>query len=130
MLTILVSIAIVALGILIYISLQKYHSGFKISIENKTKVEVKGIKITYANLDSDIAIPPIKPKRRYKTDISPNYQFSESSLTLYYTDKLGKKHQDTVIPYFQQGYRGVAVVRILSVDKNGIMKIRTSVRNY
>lgn len=97
-------------------------NGLELRINNKTNLEISGIKLTYHNIKEDIVIPPIKSNKTYKLSIHPSEEFGENSLKAYYFDKNDIKQREWIIGYFEKGYGVKAIVDIISVDENGIIE--------
>lgn len=100
------------------------NTGFDIEIKNNAGVNISGLAITYEGLINCIELPEIEAGKTYKTNINPEEDFSENSITLYYKDKRGYKQKNTLIGYFEKGYYGVVNVDIISQDKNGLLTIQ------
>ncbi|MHB1127067.1 MAG: hypothetical protein ACYC2T_08940 [Bacillota bacterium] len=99
------------------------HSGFDISIENLTNVKVSGLTITYRYIKKDIELPTIQAYDVYKININPKEKFvdGENEMKLNYFDKAGNIHSLIIVGYFESGYYGRVKIKILSVDKNGMI---------
>lgn len=93
--------------------------GFNIKISNRTNTQVQGLKITYNKISEDIEILVINPKELYKLNVNPKEDFGENTMKIYYNDKLGNKHEEVIIGYFERGYRGKILINVTSVDENG-----------
>lgn len=97
------------------------HSGFNITIKNNTSETISGLNITYEGTMKDIKIPNIDKYEEYKLNIDPKEDFSESSMSIYYTDKRNYIQKNILIGYFEKGYRGDVEVNINSQDENGLI---------
>ena len=99
-------------------------TGFDITVVNETEKNVNGLNITYGYITKDIEIPIIPPKSIYKFYITPQEQFGENTMRLYYFDNNKIKHSEIIFGYFEKGYFGQATIKVTSLDKNGKMKIQ------
>ena len=114
----LIMIAFVLLFIFLFYPFIMGSSGFDITIKNHTDLQIEGLKITYHNIEKEIEIPAIKPDASYSINIDPKEDFGENSMTLYYHDQKGNRHDETIIGYFEKGYSGKVNIEILSIDSN------------
>jgi hypothetical protein len=102
------------------------HRGFNIEIKNNTNESITGLAITYNGIFKDIELPQIDAGKTYKTNVNPSENFGENSMIIYYKDKRGYEQKNTLIGYFEKGYKGEVKVNINSRDENGliIMKVQ------
>ena len=98
-------------------------AGFEVKVKNETGVEVKGLFLTYNNIESDIVIPPLEAHEDISVRVEPTVEFGENSMDLYYKDNSGVIYKETVIGYFEQGYSGAAVVTLNSINGNGVIDV-------
>lgn len=101
-----------------------FTSGFDISIGNQTSSKISGLKITYMNAAKDVVVPDIEANFKAKMNINPSENFGENSMKLYYFDKAGNRHEETIVGYFEKGYSGKSNIEIISIDKNGVMTVK------
>lgn len=100
-----------------------FTTGFDISIENQTTSSISGLRITYLNATQDVDVPAIESNSRIKLNINPSENFSENSMKLYYFDKTGTRHEETIVGYFEKGYSGKTKVTIKSIDESGLLTV-------
>lgn len=106
------------------------HDGFDIQIKNNTNENINGLVVTYNGIDQDIELPEIQAGKAHELNINPKEDFSENSMIIYYKDKRGYTQKNTLIGYFEKGYKGKVKVNINSKDKNGliIMQVQENIR--
>lgn len=105
-------------------------AGFEVKVKNETGVAVKGLFLTYNNIESDIEIPPLEANEEISVRVEPTEEFGENSMGMYYKDNSGVIHKETVIGYFEQGYSGAAVVTLTSINDNGVIDVVVEEKNY
>jgi hypothetical protein len=105
-------------------------AGFEVKVKNETGVFVKGLFLTYNNIETDIEIPPIEANEEISVRVEPTEEFGENSMDMYYKDNSGVIHKETVIGYFEQGYSGAAVVTLNSINGNGILDVVVDEKMY
>lgn len=129
---IIVSIIVLIIGALCFVTIRIAQEGFDIRVENETNKEVSGLYLTYDNIKSDINIPSIASGEKYTLNVNQNEDsnndFSEAALKLEYEDDKGNLHTEYLIGYFEKGYTGKAVVNIKSIDENG--KLEVEIKNH
>lgn len=129
---IIVSIIVLIIGALGFVTIRLAQEGFDIRVENETNKEVSGLYLTYDNIKSDINIPSIASGEKYTLNVNQNEDsnndFSEAALKLEYKDNKGNLHTEYLIGYFEKGYTGKAVVNIKSIDENG--KLEVEIKNH
>ncbi|SFC35452.1 hypothetical protein SAMN05443252_10318 [Bacillus sp. OV322] len=117
-----------AAAALFYIS----QRGLDIKVQNQTNKEIAGLYVTYNHIKKDISIPPIAAKSSYKLHVDPvktsKADFNEGALKIVYKDLKGNMHSETVLGYFERSYSGDAVVKIKSVDRDGVLAIKINER--
>lgn len=119
---ILVSVFLVASS---YLFQKDKSRGFNIEIENKTNVKTEIMYLTCNGIPKDVEISNIAPKKMKTFKIEPK-NYGENVITLYYYDKNKRKQEKMIVGYFEESYgRGNAKIRIESIDKNGIMSIKS-----
>ncbi|WP_419881551.1 hypothetical protein ACN6MY_18860 [Peribacillus sp. B-H-3] len=106
--------------------------GLDIRVQNETNKEIAGLYVTYNHIKKDIKIPPVSAKSSYKFHVDPvknsTADFNEGALNIQYKDSKGNVHSETVIGYFERSYSGDAVFKIKSVDKDGVLAVKTNER--
>lgn len=111
---------VIAGGITVYLMAQ---SKLEVVLNNDTDQEITGLTITYEGIKEDVTVPPIAAEDTEVVSINPKKQseedFSEGTLLLTYTDEAGTIHTETVIGYFEKGYRADAEVTIQSIEEEG-----------
>ena len=110
----------------------KAQSGvFKVKIMNKTQTTVHGLNIGYRGFTNTVGVPDIYPGKTYQAKVIPG-RIGESTMWLGYKDNSGQEHQETLFGYFESGYRGNTIVRIKSVNKDGLMQIevKSDINSY
>ena len=100
-----------------------FTTGFDISIYNQTNTKTSGMKITYMNAVKDIEVPIVEANSTIKLNVNPTENFGENSMVLYYFDNEGKRHEETIVGYFEKGYNGKSNVKIKSIDGVGKLTI-------
>lgn len=101
-----------------------FTSGFDISIYNQTNTKISGLKITYKNVTKDVEIPDVEANSKVKLNVNPSENFGENSMMLYYLDKGNKRHEETIIGYFERGYSGKVNIEINSINESGRLEIK------
>ncbi|MFD0048168.1 hypothetical protein ACFVHQ_02325 [Actinomycetes bacterium NPDC127524] len=106
--------------------------GLDIKIKNQTNTEISGLYVTYNHIKKDISIPPVAAKSSYKLHVDPvknsKADFNEGAMNIVYKDLKGNMHSETVFGYFERSFSGDAVVKIKSIDKNGVLAIKINER--
>ena len=121
---ILIVLLFVIFGFISFIVFSNKQIGFDIEIKNNTSESISGLGITYTGIGKDIELPEVKAGERYKLNIDPSEDFSENSMIIYYKDKRGYTHKNTLIGYFEKGNKGKATVNMISQDKNGLIMMQ------
>lgn len=124
----LIALIVIIAGVLGVATFTFAPEGLDIKIKNKTNEEISGLQLTFAHNDRGIEIPSITPGEKYKLNVNPNDDFSESALVLQYVDNLGELHTEYVIGYFEKGYSGRCTITIKSVDQNGQLSLEIDKR--
>lgn len=101
-----------------------FTSGFDISIVNQTSSKISGLKITYLSAAKDIIVPDINANSQVKLNVNPSENFGENSMKIYYFDKAGNRHEETIVGYFEKGYSGKSNAEIKSIDDAGILIVK------
>ncbi|RSD28714.1 hypothetical protein [Mesobacillus subterraneus] len=99
-------------------------AGFDITIKNQTNEDVSGLTITYNEIVADIKIPTIPAGGTYELTITPEEEFGENSMILYYNDRMNQQREETVIGYFEQGYYGEAIILLEKVNPDGTIQMK------
>lgn len=124
---VLVSVSIIPVTIVVFISILLFKVGIDIRLSNQTNNEISGLYITYDEIKSDVKIPTLKPKENYILEVSDgknsNENFDEAALLLEYKDKNGKLHREYIVGYIERGYSGFANIKITDMDENGKLKM-------
>ena len=94
-----------------------------LSIQNNTDVTISGLKIKYSNSIKDTKVPEILPNQIYKAKLVLPENFTEGSIKIFYTDRLGQKHEEFLSGYIEKGYKEKISVTISSVEDNGVLAI-------
>lgn len=121
----------IILGFTSYKFFSNKHAGFNLEIKNNTSENISGLSITYKGIAKDIHLPEIEPGKIYKININPKEDFRENSMIIYYKDKVGYVQRNTLIGYFEKGYKGKVKVNINSQDKKGliIMQVEEKIKS-
>lgn len=98
-------------------------TGFAVTIENNTQIDVTGLQISYEHITKDIVVPDIKAGTSYRLVVNPTENFGENQMLLYYLDKNGTKQSKILVGYFEKGYSGKVNVRIKSVNDKGVFEL-------
>lgn len=106
------------------------HTGFDIEIKNDTSENVKGLIITYKGIIKDIELPQIEVGKTYKINVNPKENLGENTMIIYYKDKRGIIQKNTLIGYFEKGYRGKVNVKVNSEDENGLLIMQIQEKVY
>ncbi|MGD6795458.1 hypothetical protein [Metabacillus indicus] len=96
-----------------------FSSAITITITNQSEHQLDEMKISYFYNEEKIVIPSLEPKETYQVKIAPIENFSESSIKLLYRDKNGKQLEETIVGYFEKGYRGSADVTAKNIQSSG-----------
>ncbi len=92
-----------------------------ITIQNNSDIKISGLKIEYANSFNDTIISEILPKQKYEAELTLPKDFTEGSIKIVYTDKLGKKHEEYLSGYIEKNNKFKFYITIVSVDSNGVL---------
>lgn len=112
--------AITIIGLLINLSL----NDSIISIQNNTDANISGQKIKYSNSPDDTIIPEILPQQKYETKLILPENFTEGSIKIVYTDKLGKNHEEYLSGYVEKNSKVKINVTINSIEDNGVLTVK------
>lgn len=116
-------LALMLLGIISF-KFVSLNGTFNIEIKNNTSKSIRDLKITYNKIQKDILIPALPPKGTHEIQITPHENFGENAMWITYKDKKGENHKEVIFGYFEKGYGGNAVIDIVSVQQNGILKFK------
>ncbi|PKG22836.1 hypothetical protein [Niallia nealsonii] len=120
-------VGVLLLGILI--GYYAGREGFIIKIKNNSDTTISNLYITYTQAPQDKKILKIDSNAKYSINIIPDKSVDEGEMRLYYFDNNGKKHQITLVGYFEKGYIGRVSVTIKSINENGEMKFKVNSNN-
>jgi hypothetical protein len=119
----IILVLVIILGSIIVAWLKFGNQGmFHIEILNSTSETIGDLKISYEKIAKEIVISGIPPKASVKLVFKPGEQFGENAMWLSYQDKNGKIHKQAIFGYFEKGYRGKALIKIIAVEPNGSIK--------
>ncbi|MEK3807570.1 hypothetical protein [Metabacillus sp. SLBN-84] len=96
-----------------------FSSAITITITNQSEHQLDEMEISYFYNKEKIVIPSLEPKETYQVKIVPRERFSESSMKLLYKDKSGKQLEETIVGYFEKGYRGSADMTAKNKQSSG-----------
>lgn len=120
------AISLLVVGIIGYIIFSFLYTpvkGFEVTIENSTGGQVEGIYLTCAGITKDIEVPVVTQNSNTVVKVQPK-DYGESALNLYYKDKQGIVHKQTIIGYFEESYgNGYVRVNIEKIETDGELKI-------
>jgi len=103
---------------------------FRIEIINSTAETIDNLKISHELNAKDIIISNLPPKADFKLVFNPKEKFQENTMWLSYQDKNGEAHKEAIFGYFEKGYGGKALIKIVRVEPDGIIKfeIKTHIK--
>ncbi len=108
---------------------------FQIEIYNKTADVIGDFTISYQKNHQDILISGIPAKSYLKLAFKPEEAPSatahgEKSMGLSYRDQNHQIHKEVIFGYFEKGYHGKALIKILKVEPDGVIdfEIKSDVR--
>ena len=123
--------SLIVVGIIAYILLSSFYTpvkGFEVTIENLTGNNVGGIYLTCGGISKDIEVPVLTPHIKTVVEVQPK-NYAENSMGLYYKDKQGAVHKQTIVGYFEESYgNGYVRVEIENVEEDGELQISSKYR--
>jgi hypothetical protein len=108
----------------------------KIEIYNKTSEAIGDLKISYQKAEKDFVVSGIPAKSYLKLIFKPQEEFppagsGEKAMWLSYQDKNHRIHKEVIFGYFEKGYHGKALIKIIKLEPDGVIKfeIKSDVKN-
>ena len=95
---------------------------FVIEIQNNTSETISNLNIVYHEIEKEILVPSISPGESIVIEITPKEQFGENQMWISYKDDHGEIYKEIIFGYFEMGYNGKALVKIVDIDKDAILK--------
>lgn len=122
--TILFVIILSVLFLLLWQFLLNKNNYIVISNTTDTTLSDLSINYIYADKENKIKVPEIKAEGNYKLKLVLPDGFSEGAVKLNYTDKQGVEREEYLAGYIEKGYEDNIIVKISSVDINGILSLQ------
>lgn len=120
----IVIICLLLVFLLIFISMIKFNTGYKITIINNTDKTITNLELKYKTGSIIEIIPQIESQKYWKNKIDTNKIFEENAIILVYSDDNGNSCEEYVVGYIEKGYKGQASVIIDNIDDNGQLEIK------
>ncbi len=129
---IIIAVVLIGSAFLGLFLLEKYLFPFghelDVTFHNNTDIEITEFYLTYRGLEEDILLSDIVSGDSINISIDAVDNIDESDLVLYYYDNNDVKQEIVVIGYFEGSGGGQkSVVRINSIDENGVFDIEVEV---
>ncbi len=131
------AVAILFIGAFLFTFIYYKNKGtLQIEIYNRTSDVISDLKIGYQKNQKDILISGIPAKSYLKLVFKPQEEFSstasgEKTMWLSYQDQNHQIHKEVIFGYLGKGYRGKALIKILKVEPDGVIKfeIKSDLKN-